>query len=165
MNVWTPFRTCDIANGPGVRVTLFVAGCRIHCKNCFNSECWDFDSGEPFTDQIKDDILKALDNHYITGITILGGEPMEPENQEGLLPLLTEIRNKFPTKSIWCYTGYVYDKDLVPGGKRYIEGITNKLLDVIDTLVDGPFVEELKDPNLEFRGSSNQRILHLKELR
>ncbi|MGI6211244.1 MAG: anaerobic ribonucleoside-triphosphate reductase activating protein [Anaerovoracaceae bacterium] len=152
----------DIADGPGVRVSLFVSGCRHHCKGCFQPETWDFDYGEPFTEQVKQEIFEALAPEYIQGFTLLGGEPFEPENQKELAGLVTEIRKEFPEKDIWCYTGYTYDVDLVPGGKVYTD-YTEEMLAGIDVLVDGEFIEEKKNLTLQFRGSSNQRIIHLHE--
>lgn len=155
----------DIANGEGIRVTLFVSGCRHHCKNCFNPETWNFDYGNMFDQTVEDLILSYLDHDFIKGLTLLGGEPMEPENQEGLLPLVNSVRKKFGnTKNIWCYTGFVYDKDLVVGGRAHTK-YTDELLSNIDVLVDGPFIESLKNLSLNFRGSSNQRIIDLKKTR
>ena len=151
----------DIANGPGVRVSLFVSGCRHHCKGCFNSEAWDFAYGRPFTAETEEELIKALKPAYIQGFSLLGGEPFEPENQQVLAGVLSRIRAALPQKDIWCYTGYLYDVDLVPGGKVYTE-FTRPMLSCIDTLVDGEFVESLKDISLVFRGSSNQRILDLR---
>ena len=150
----------DIADGPGVRVTLFVSGCRHHCKGCFNSETWDFQYGQPYTEDTEGELLEALKPGYIAGLTLLGGEPFEPENQVELVKLLKKVRETYPEKNIWSYTGYVYDKDLVPGGRVYTD-VTDEMLSYIDVLVDGPFVEELKDITLQFRGSSNQRIIEL----
>jgi anaerobic ribonucleoside-triphosphate reductase activating protein len=155
---------CDIANGPGVRVSLFVSGCRHHCKNCFNQETWDFLFGKPFTDETLNCIIKELSNDYIAGFSLLGGEPFEPENQRALAPILAIIKNKFPNKSIWCWTGWNLDKELSVGGSKYTQ-FTDKMLQNIDVLVDGPFVEELKNVKLVFRGSSNQRIIDLKATR
>ena len=154
----------DIANGTGVRVSLFVSGCRHHCKGCFNSEAWDFAFGEPYTEEVEQEILDALEPHYIKGFSLLGGEPFEPENQKVLVGLLRRIHETYPEKDIWCYTGYLYDVDLIPGGKVYTD-VTEEMLSYIDTLVDGEFVEAEKDLTLVFRGSRNQRILNLKELR
>lgn len=154
----------DIADGPGVRVSLFVSGCRHHCKGCFNAKTWDFHYGQPYTRDTEDEILKALSFAYIEGFTLLGGEPFEPENQQELVKLLRKIRETFPEKSIWCYTGYLYDVDLAEGGKVY-SSVTEEMLSYIDVLVDGEFIEAEKDLSLEFRGSRNQRILHLKEFR
>lgn len=156
--------TYDIANGPGVRVSLFVSGCRNHCKGCFNPETWDFGYGQPFTQFEMDDILKALSKKWISGFTILGGDPFEPENQPVVLSILRQIRNKYPNINIWMYTGYVYDRDLVAGGRVYTL-YTDEILSYIDILVDGPFVEELKDLTLAYRGSSNQRIIDLRKER
>lgn len=150
----------DIADGPGVRVSLFVSGCRHHCKGCFNSEAWDFEYGRPYTAETEAEILEALKPGYIAGLTLLGGEPFEPENQVELVTLLRKVRETYPEKSIWSYTGYVYDKDLVPGGRAYTD-VTDEMLSYLDVLVDGPFVEELKDITLQFRGSSNQRIIKM----
>lgn len=154
----------DIADGPGVRVSLFVSGCRHHCKGCFNYEAWDFEYGRPYTAETEAEILEALKPGYIAGLTLLGGEPFEPENQVELVTLLRKVRETYPEKSIWSYTGYVYDKDLVPGGRAYTD-VTDEMLSYLDVLVDGPFVEELKDITLQFRGSSNQRILEMSKKR
>ena len=154
----------DIANGPGVRVTLFVSGCRHHCKGCFNAETWDFHYGNPYTEKTEKEILDALNHPYIAGLTLLGGEPFEPENQRELVKLLKKVRKMYPKKNIWSYSGYVYDKDLIAGGRAYTE-VTDEMLSYIDVLVDGPFVEDLKDITLQFRGSSNQRILNLREMK
>ena len=154
----------DIADGPGVRVSLFVSGCRHHCKGCFNEETWNFNYGEPFTDEVKDRILKLLEPVYIQGFTLLGVEPLEPENQVVIVNLLREIKETYPKKDIWCYSGYLFDVDLAEGGRVYTE-VTDEMLSYIDVLVDGEFVEELKDITLKFRGSSNQRILELAKLR
>ena len=155
-------KDCDIADGPGVRVSLFVSGCRHHCKGCFNSETWDFQYGKPYTKETEEEIIRLLEPGFIQGFTLLGGEPFEPENQVELVKLLKRIRETYPKKDIWCYSGYLYDVDMIPGGKVYTE-VTEEMLSYIDVLVDGKFVEELKDITLVFRGSSNQRILHLKE--
>lgn len=154
----------DIADGPGVRVSLFVSGCRHHCKGCFNYEAWDFEYGRPYTAETEAEILEALKPGYIAGLTLLGGEPFEPENQAELVKLLRKVRETYPEKSIWSYTGFVYDKDLVPGGRAYTD-VTDEMLSYLDVLVDGPFVEELKDITLQFRGSSNQRILEMSKKR
>ena len=152
----------DIADGPGVRVSLFVSGCRHHCKGCFNAETWDFHYGQPYTKETEEEILSLLSPSYIQGFTLLGGEPFEPENQRELVHLLHRVREAFPGKDVWCYTGYTQDVDLVPGGKVYTE-VTEEMLSYIDRLVDGEFVEEKKDVTLKFRGSQNQRILRKKE--
>lgn len=153
-------KKCDIADGPGVRVSLFVSGCRHHCKGCFNPETWNFEYGTPYTKETEAEILKLLSPSYITGFTLLGGEPFEPENQCVLSSLLRKIKETYPEKTIWCYTGYLYDVDLIPGGKVHTEH-TEAMLSCIDVLVDGEFVEEEKDVTLEFRGSRNQRIITL----
>lgn len=155
-------KECDIADGPGVRVGLFVSGCRHHCKGCFNPETWDFKYGKPYTRETEEEILRLLAPDYIQGLTLLGGEPFEPENQGVLTALLKRVRAVYPQKDIWCYTGYLYDVDLAGGGKVHTE-VTDEMLSYIDVLVDGEFVEELKDVTLVFRGSSNQRILRLRE--
>lgn len=156
-------KPCDIADGPGVRTSLFVSGCRHHCKGCFNSETWDFQYGQPYTEETTQMILKALEPSYIQGFTLLGGEPFEPENQIELVKLLKAIRKTYPQKDIWCYTGYLFDVDLKPGG-RVFTSVTAEMLSYIDVLVDGEFIEEQKDISLPFRGSKNQRILKLHEL-
>ena len=156
---YAAIKTCDIANGPGVRISLFVSGCRHHCKDCFNPETWDFSYGEPFDEAVMDKILAMLAPAYIRGITYLGGEPFEPENQPGLLALSRRIKAAYPEKSIWSFTGYVYGQNL-----RQLPGVTDALLAGLDVLVDGPFIEALKDISLPFRGSSNQRILDLRKL-
>ncbi|MCI8637586.1 MAG: anaerobic ribonucleoside-triphosphate reductase activating protein [Coprococcus sp.] len=157
-------KKCDIADGPGVRVSLFVSGCRHHCKGCFNAETWDFHYGQPYTKETEAEILEALAPSHIQGLTLLGGEPFEPENQAKLAELVKKVREAFPQKDIWCYTGYLYDVDLIPGGKVFTEN-TDAMLSCIDVLVDGEFVEEKKDITLRFRGSSNQRILEIGKMR
>lgn len=152
----------DIADGPGVRVSLFVSGCRHHCKGCFNSETWDFSYGQPYTKETEDHIISQLKSEYIQGLTLLGGEPFEPANQTELVKLLKRVREECPGKDIWCYTGFIYDEDFVPGGRAYCE-VTEEMLSYLDVLVDGPFIEEQKDITLLFRGSKNQRIIHMKE--
>ncbi len=154
----------DIADGPGVRVSLFVSGCRNCCKGCQNMETWNFNFGKEFTKETEDEIIQALKPPHITGFTVLGGEPFEEENQKVLAPFLERVRSEFPDLSIWCYTGYIYDKDLLPPAGRKHTEYTGRMLACIDTLVDGPFILEQRDLMLEFRGSANQRILHLKEL-
>ena len=153
---------CDIANGIGCRTVLFVSGCRNACKGCFQPQTWDFGYGEPFDEKVQEEVLKSLEPDYITGITVLGGEPFEPENQKELVPFMRKVVARYPNKNVWAFTGYIYDKDLVAGGRRHTED-TDELLSMIDVLVDGPFVEELKDITLKFRGSSNQRVLNLRE--
>lgn len=148
----------DIANGPGVRVSLFVSGCRHHCKNCFNEEAWDFSYGTPFTDETIDEILCALAPDYVAGLSLLGGEPFEPENQEDVLRLAQQTRQRYPQKTIWCYTGFTLEKDLL-SGRVGSPKIVHELLSCLNVLVDGKFAEALKDPGLLFRGSSNQNII------
>ncbi|MBQ1832309.1 MAG: anaerobic ribonucleoside-triphosphate reductase activating protein [Treponema sp.] len=155
----------DIANGDGVRVSLFVSGCRIHCPGCFNAMTWDFCYGKEFAQDTEKEIIEALEKDFISGLTLLGGEPFEPENQKVLAPFLKKVKELFPKKNIWCYSGYIYETELLAeNGKAHTE-VTEEMLSYIDVLVDGPFVEELKDITLVFRGSSNQRILKLAELR
>lgn len=151
----------DIANGPGVRVSLYVSGCRNHCKNCFNPETWDFNYGEPFTKEVEDGIIAALKPDFIEGFTLLGGDPFEPENQKVLAPFMERLRAEFPEKSFWCFTGYDYERDLLTGKLGDLDTVM-KILRTLDVLVDGRFVESLKDLNLRFRGSSNQRIILVK---
>ena len=151
----------DIANGEGVRVTLFVSGCRHHCKGCFNADTWDFNYGKPFTEETEQIILDSLSPSYIKGLTLLGGEPLEPENQKALLPFLKKVREQYPNKDIWCYTGFTFEDDLLKCSRAKIEE-TDEFLSLIDVLVDGKFIEELKNISLRFRGSSNQRIIDVK---
>ncbi len=148
----------DVANGVGVRVSLFVSGCTHRCKGCFNAEAWDFSYGSPYTEETEREVLEAADKSYIAGLSLLGGEPFEPQNQRALLPLLRKFRARFPQKDVWCYTGYTLDKDLRPGGRAYCEA-TEEMLSLLDVAVDGEFVESKKDLKLRFRGSSNQRII------
>ena len=151
----------DIANGPGVRLSLFVSGCTNHCKGCFQPETWDFDYGKRYTEEVEEEIISELYKPYYKGITLLGGDPFEESNQRGLLPLVKRIKSELPDKDIWAYTGFVYERDLVVGGKRYFDDITDEFLDCIDTLVDGPFILDQRDVTLKFRGSRNQRIINL----
>ena len=150
----------DVANGTGVRVSLFVSGCRHHCKGCFNAETWDFSYGEPYTQETEDSIIDGLKPDYITGLSLLGGEPFEPENQPALTALLRRVKTQLPEKTGWCYTGYTYDTDLAEGGSVFTD-VTREMLSYIDILVDGEFIEEQRDLTLRFRGSRNQRILTL----
>ena len=156
-------KTYSIENGTGVRVSLFVSGCTHHCKDCFNEQAWDFGYGIPFTEDTENAVIEALAPDYMAGITLLGGEPMEPVNQRGLLPLLKRIRKELPQKTVWAYTGYVYE-DLLEGGRAHCE-VTEELLSLCDILVDGPFIAEKKNISLRFRGSENQRIIDLKATR
>ena len=152
----------DIANGIGVRTSLFVSGCTHHCKGCFNSVAWDFMYGEPFTEDVENAILKSLDTEFNDGLTLLGGEPFEPQNQAVLLPFLKKVKKAFPDKTIWCYTGYIMDTDLLKPSKAKTVH-TKEMLSLIDVLVDGPFIEEQKNISLRFKGSENQRIIDVKE--
>ncbi len=154
-------RENDIANGPGVRTTLFVSGCRHHCKGCFNPEAWDFNYGSPFGKVEIDRIISASAAEHISGLTLLGGEPLELGNREGVTELLREFRKALPHKTVWCYTGFVFEKELLPKIISGDKGLT-ELLGYVDVLVDGRFVEELKSYALIFRGSSNQNIIDLK---
>lgn len=163
MNYGT-IKPCDIANGIGVRVSLFVSGCRHHCKGCFNAEAWDFNFGQPYTEATEKEIIDALAPSYIEGFSLLGGEPFEPENQPVLAELLQKIKATYPEKNVWCYSGYLFDSDLQPGGSVYTE-FTDQMLEMIDVLVDGEFIEAQKDITLRFRGSSNQRIIDVKKSR
>ena len=156
--------TADMANGPGVRLSLFVSGCTNRCKGCFQPETWDFCYGKEYTKEIEDYLLEEVSKGYYRGLTILGGEPFEPGNQEVLIHLIRRMRRECPRKDIWMYTGFVYEKDLVPGGCRYTE-YTDEILDSIDVLVDGRFEEEQKSLRLNFRGSSNQRIIDMVQTR
>ena len=150
----------DIANGPGVRVSLFVSGCRHHCRNCFNREAWDFSYGQPFTRDTIDEILNALAPSYVAGLSFLGGEPLEPENQGSLLELARLFKERFPEKTLWCYTGFTFETDLLTGSVGD-PAVLRELLSYIDVLGDGKFVEELKDAGLIFRGSSNQNTIDM----
>lgn len=152
----------DIANGLGVRVSLFVSGCRNCCIGCFQPQTWNFQYGKEFTAETEKQILDALKSPFIQGFSLLGGEPFEEENQTVLAPLLEKIKSTFPKKDIWCWTGYVMDKDLVPLGRKY-GPYTDRMLRCIDVLVDGPFIQAKKNLMLKFRGSENQRMLHLKK--
>ena len=152
---YATIKDCDIANGPGVRVSLFVSGCTHRCRDCFNQEAWDFDFGEPFDQAVMDRILDLLSPSYIRGITYLGGEPLDPRNQAGLLDLSRQNKARFPEKSIWCFTGYVWER--LP----QVDAVTDELLSHFEVLVDGPFVAEKKNLQLKFRGSENQRLIHI----
>lgn len=155
-------KKCDIANGEGIRVTLFVSGCTHHCKGCFQPETWSFSYGKPFDEAAMQEIFKALTPYYVNGLTLLGGEPFEPENQRGLLPFLKEVRARFPEKNIWCYTGYTLENDLLSESRARCE-CTDEMLSLLDVLVDGEFIEEQKNISLPFRGSENQRIIDVKK--
>ena len=155
-------KNCDIANGSGVRVSLFVSGCRNHCKNCFQPETWDFSYGEEFTAEAEKRILEMLSPSYINGLTVLGGEPFEEENQRELLPFLRKVREAYPEKDIWMYSGYLFEDMLTEGMRPRCE-VTDELLSLIDILVDGCYEEEKKNISLKFRGSENQRIIDVKK--
>lgn len=154
----------DIANGLGVRTVLFVSGCRNRCKGCFQPETWDFCNGQIFGAKEEEDILASLEPGYVRGLTLLGGDPFEPENQEGLIEFMRRVKEKYPGKDVWAYTGYVLDKDLQPGGRIFTQ-YTRELLSYIDVLVDGPFVEEQKSLMLKFKGSANQRVIDMQKFR
>lgn len=151
----------DVANGSGIRVSLFVSGCTHYCKGCFNSEAWDFGYGQAYTEETQKEIMEALDHSYIKGFSILGGEPFEPENRLTVLDIVKKVRAAYPNKDVWCYTGYDYEKDLlkwIADGRAEVK----ELLEQIDVLVDGEFVEEKKNLRLPFRGSENQRLINVK---
>ena len=154
----------DIANGEGVRVSLFVSGCTHHCKNCFNEIAWDFQYGQPFTKEIEDAIIRELASSFIAGLSLLGGEPLEPENQRALYPFVKRVKELYPQKNIWCYTGFVFDEtDGSLREKHKNTPYTQELISLFDVLVDGPYVEELKSLRLKFRGSSNQRVIDVQK--
>ena len=155
---YATIKNCDIANGPGVRVSLFVSGCTHRCKGCFNAVAWDFDYGEEFTQKTVDTILQMLKPDHIKGLTLLGGEPFEPQNQPAIVDLLRQVKEKYPQKSIWAFSGYLFDRDILSGKLGPWE-VTEEYLSYLDVLVDGPFVEEKKNLSLRFRGSENQRLI------
>jgi len=157
---YAEIKNYDIANGLGVRVSLFVSGCTHHCKGCFNPMTWDFSYGKAFTEAVQDELLEMLSPSYIDGLTLLGGEPMEPDNQRALLPFVKKVRAQYPDKNIWCYTGYKLDEELLKPSRARCE-VTDELLSLIDVLVDGEFIEEQKNISLSFRGSENQRLIDL----
>ncbi len=157
-------RKNDVANGVGIRISMFVSGCRVHCKGCFQPETWNFHYGEPFTRELEDNLIDELKKPYYKGISILGGEPFEPENQADLIKLIRRIKKELPEKSIWMYTGYTYDQDLIEGGKKHTD-VTDEILDSIDVLIDGQFNEKLKNLMLHYRGSENQRVIDIKKTR
>ena len=158
---YSVIKNCDIANGPGVRVVLFVSGCRHHCPGCFQPQTWDFSYGQPFTQDTVDELLRLLQPDYIAGLTLLGGEPMEPENQPALLDLVRQVKQAYPEKNIWCFSGYLYD-DLA-AGKIGDGAVTRALLGLGDVLVDGEFILARKKLQLRFRGSENQRLIDLRK--
>ncbi len=151
----------DIANGVGVRVSLFVSGCTHHCKNCFNKETWDFSYGEEFSEETENLILEYLRPDFVNGLSLLGGEPFEVKNQKALVSFLRKVKEKYPEKDIWCYTGYLFDKELLSSSRARCE-CTDEMLSYIDVLVDGRYIEEEKDITLQFRGSKNQRVIDVK---
>ena len=155
-------KKCDIANGEGVRVSLFVSGCTHHCPGCFKQDTWEFDYGKEYTQETEKEILEALAPSYINGLSLLGGEPFEPRNQEVLISLLRKVKERYPEKDIWCYSGYLFDKELLSESRARCE-YTDEMLSMLDVLVDGRFVEALKDIRLVFRGSSNQRVIDVKK--
>ena len=155
---YAEIKNCDIANGPGVRVSLFVSGCSHRCKGCFNEVAWDYCYGRPFTEETEEEILKMLKPDYIKGLTLLGGEPFDPRNQEAVVHLLRKVKAAYPKKSIWGITGYLFDQDLL-SGKTGNPEITREYLSYLDVLVDGKFVQELMNLSLRFRGSENQRLI------
>lgn len=159
---YATIKNLDIANGPGLRVSLFVSGCTHHCKGCFNPEAWDFNYGRPFTEETEAEIFRLLANSHIRGLSLLGGEPFEPANQAALLPFLRRFKEKFPAKDLWCYSGYNFEKDMLTGNLGPWE-ITQEMLSYIDILVDSEFVLALKNPNLRFRGSANQRVIRVQD--
>ncbi len=156
-------KKCDVANGPGVRVSLFVSGCTHHCKGCFNPETWDFNYGKEFDSSAENRILELLIPDYIEGFSLLGGEPFEPQNQPTLTILLRKIKKRFPEKKIWCYSGYTLDKDILNKDSKIRTEYTDEMIGYIDVLVDGEFKEELKNLNIKFRGSENQRLIDVKK--
>ena len=156
-------KSFDVADGLGVRVSLFVSGCRNCCPGCFNQATWDFEYGQEFTKETEDNIIELLKPSHIQGFSLLGGEPFEEENQEVLAPFLERIKETYPSKDIWCWTGYILEKDLLKGGRKHTQ-FTDRMLSCIDTHVDGPFIQSQKNLMLEFRGSENQRILKLREM-
>ena len=164
MMYYGALKKCDVANGEGIRVSLFVSGCRNRCKNCFQPETWAFDYGKPFDDGAESCIFAALENPSVRGLTVLGGEPMEPENQEAILPFLKKVKEKYPDKTVWLYTGNTYEELTMPiGDNPKATEYTAEILSLVDILVDGRFVEELKNIGLRFRGSENQRIIDVKK--
>lgn len=158
---YATIKKVDVANGPGIRVSLFVSGCMHHCKGCFNPETWNYCYGSPFTKETEDEILEALKPDYIKGLSLLGGEPLDPANQLSVLSLVLRFKEMYPTKTLWCYTGYTFESDILTG-KLGNQDALMLLLQNIDVLVDGEFMLELKNPNLRFRGSSNQRLIDVK---
>ena len=155
----------DIADGPGIRVSLFVSGCRHHCKGCFNEETWNFNYGQPYTEETEAEILNSLDSNFIQGFTLLGGEPFEPENQRALVPFLHRVRERYPDKDIWAFSGFELDKELTVDGAHPRCEVTDEMLSLIDILVDGRYVDAQRNLSLRFRGSENQRIIDMNRTR
>ena len=161
---YATIKWCDIANGEGVRISLFVSGCTHRCKNCFNEVAWDFAYGAPFDEATQEKIIQELGLDYIAGLSLLGGEPFEPQNQAALYPFVKRVKEQYPNKTVWCYTGFVFDeKSGTLMEKHKNTPWTKELFSLIDVLVDGPYIEELKDIRLKFRGSSNQRVIDVKK--
>ena len=158
---YATIKNCDIANGPGVRVSLFVSGCTHRCKGCFNEVAWDFDYGQPFTESVMDSILEMLRPSYIRGLTLLGGEPFEPQNQPAVVELLRQVKANYPEKSVWAYSGYLFDRDIL-AGRLGPKEITDEYVSYLDVIVDGRFVQSRKNLSLRFRGSDNQRLIDVK---
>ena len=159
---YADIKKIDVANGEGVRVSVFVSGCNHHCKGCFNQCAWDFNYGKEFSEKEEQQIIEYMNHDYISGLSLLGGEPLEPKNQEGLLPLVKKVKEQFPDKNIWCYTGFDFEKDVV-GKMAKNNETTRELLKYIDVIVDGKFEEDKRDLKLQFRGSSNQKIVDVKK--
>ena len=159
---YADIKKIDVANGEGVRVSVFVSGCNHHCKGCFNQCAWDFNYGKEFSEKEEQQIIDYMNHDYISGLSLLGGEPLEPRNQEGLLPLVKKVKEKFPNKNIWCYTGFDFEKDVV-GKMAKDNETTRELLKYIDVIVDGKFEEDKRDLKLQFRGSSNQKLVDVKK--
>ena len=162
---YATIKYCDIANGEGVRTSLFVSGCRRHCPNCFNAVAWDFNYGEPFTKEVRNKILESLAPGYINGLSLLGGEPFEPENQRALVPFLRRVREQYPDKDIWAYSGFTLDKELTVDGTHPRCEVTDEMLSLIYILVDGRYVDAQRNISLRFRGSENQRIIDMDRTR
>ncbi len=158
-------KNCDIANGEGIRVTLFVSGCTNHCENCFQPQTWAFDYGQPFTRETEDKLIEMLLPAYVNGLTLLGGEPFEPDNQRALLPFLRRVKRELPEKTVWAFSGFTLDEELLRDGSYPRCEVTDDLLALVDVLVDGRYVERLHDISLRFRGSSNQRLIDMNETR
>lgn len=158
-------KNCDIANGEGIRVTLFVSGCTNHCENCFQPQTWAFDYGQPFTRETEDKLIEMLRPAYVNGLTLLGGEPFEPDNQRALLPFLRRVKSELPEKTVWAFSGFTLDEELLRDGSYPRCEVTDDLLALVDVLVDGRYVERLHDISLRFRGSSNQRLIDMNETR